>query len=247
MKVLVVSNVTASRASRHLEALRGLLPETEHVRHHVTRSGPELDPLLGHDRWAPDDLLVINGGDGSVQHALTLLLARCPIERLPRVACLPGGTTNMTAYDVNDHRRFRDCLTALGAAVNESAGNGGPVVPRPLVRVAPEDGAGAAVCGLFFGMGTIVQGIEYFHARIRHGGGAHELGAGVALARTIWGMARGEPPFAEPARVRVDDEDWSVRLLLVTTLDRLLLGLRPYWGQGGGALKATAVEARAAG
>jgi diacylglycerol kinase (ATP) len=240
MNVLVLSNAAAARARRHVEPLRALLPPGENVRHHVTERSDPLLALVGHDRWQPDDLLVINGGDGSVQHALSVLLAGCPPERLPRVACLPGGTTNMTAYDINQHRDFRRCADNLVRALG-----GGPVEPRPAVKVTPADAPPA--CGLFFGMGTIVQGIEYFHARVRPGGGAHELGAGVALARTVWGMARRQPPFAEPQQVSVDGTPWAVRLLMATTLDRLLLGLRPYWGPADGPLKATAVEARAEG
>src|SRR5690606_9145379 len=112
----------------------------------------------------------------------------------------------------------------------------------------------------FFGMGTIVRGIEYFHARIRDSGGAHELGAGVALARAVWGIARREPPFAEPLMVDVEavpaGDDGAFRLpaavpahlVLATTLARLFLGIRPYWGNGGDApLRCTLVEAGASG
>jgi diacylglycerol kinase (ATP) len=242
LNVLVLSNFAAARAGRHLDALRAALPESDRVRHHLTRRGAELDALVAHDRWRPGDLLVINGGDGSVQHTLTRLLAHCPPERLPRVACLPGGTTNMTAYDINRQRRFRSCLDTLAGSLD-----GGDTVARRLVQVNGQDSGAGAVCGFFFGLGTIVQGIEYFHARVRPRGGGHELGTGVAVLRTAWGMARKQPPFAEPMAVAVDGAPWSVRLLLATTLDRLLLGARPFWGNGTGMLKATAVEARAPG
>jgi hypothetical protein len=133
--------------------------------------------------------------------------------------------------------------------------------PRSVVRVhsraAP---AGSARCGLFFGIGTIVQGVEYFHQRVRRHSGGHELGAGAALVRTLWGIARQQPPFSLPLEVAVQApalllpdracapqqlDPLSVRLLLATTLDRLFLGMRPYWGSGAGALKTTLVERRA--
>lgn len=254
MRVLVTSNPGAARARRGMVALREALPEDGHVTHRVTGSPEELAALVGHDRWRSDDLLVINGGDGSVQHALTALLAHCPVERQPHFACLPGGTTNMTAFDLNGHRRFDQCVETLRRAA--SATGNVPPAPRSAVRVHPR-GAGGPRCGLFFGVGTIVQGIEYFQARIRHRGGGHELGAGAAMVRALWGIARGQPPFAEPLRVRVDApallpaaEDGTVptvsaRLLLATTLDRLFLGIRPYWGRGPGALKTTLVESNA--
>jgi hypothetical protein len=67
-------------------------------------------------------------------------------------------------------------------------------------------------------------------------------------------VARGEPPFDTPLTATVSapplwprDTQMSLRLLLATTLDRLFLGIRAYWGDGPGALKTTAVEARAPG
>ena len=255
MKVVVLSNAATARARRRVPALRDALPEPR-VSHHVTEHAGAAAELVRRTDWRPEDLLVINGGDGSVQHVLSTLLDACPAAARPRVACLPGGTTNMTAYDLNRHRRYADCVETLRAALGP--GDDVPLVRRPLVQVA---GAvpGARPAGLFFGIGTIVRGIEYFHARIRDSGGAHELGAGLALARAVWGIARREPPFAEPLMVDVEaapaDADGAfrlpaavaVRLLLATTLERLFLGIRPYWGRGEAPLRATLVEAGADG
>lgn len=248
MTVLLVTNARAAGARRRLSQLEAALPMSAQVCHRVTHNPADLDTLVGHGRWRPDDLLVINGGDGALQHGLSVLLARCPAERLPRIACLPGGTTNMSAFDLNDHRSYRNCLTTLRRIL--AHGTVEPA-PRPVVRVEGSDGTPR--CGLFFGMGTIVQGIEYFHQRVRPSGGGHELGAGVALLRALWGIARRQPPFADPLAVTVDAPDLlpaagsapnPLRLLLVSTLERLFLGIRPYWGQPG-PLRATVVEARA--
>ncbi len=253
MSILVLSNASTPRARRAVPALRDMLPESRRVRHHVSEDGAGVAPLLGHDDWRPQDLLVINGGDGSVQHALSLLLARCPGPRVPRIACLPGGSTNMTAYDVNRHRSFHRCVASLRPAAEQF--DAGACAPRPVVQM--EAGDRPMRCGLFFGLGTIVQGIDYFKSHVRHRGGAQEMGAGVALARALWGIARNQPPFSEALQVQLQapelyppngaggDAGVTVRLLFATTLDRLFLGLRPYWGNGAGALKATLVERRA--
>lgn len=248
MTVVAVSNAGAARARRGVEALRAVLPAG--AVHRVTESADSLLELAGHDRWQPDDVLIVNGGDGTVQHALTVLLNHCPAHRLPRIACLPGGTTNMTAYDLNGHRRMSACLATLQRAL--APGAQVPPAPRPVVCVA-HDTAARARFGLFFGIGTIVQGIEYFHARILPRGGGHELGAGAALTGTLWGIARGKPPFDAPLSVTVDGPlpgapgRVTARLLFATTLERLFLGIRPYWGSGTGPLHATLVEARAPG
>lgn len=253
MTVLVVTNAATTRARRGYAALREALPESAGLAHRITEQPGDLAALVAHDAWQPDDLLVISGGDGSVQHALSLLFNHCPVARLPRIACLPGGSTNMTALDVNRHRRFNDCVAALRRVVDGDPA--GATAARPVVRVRAA-GHGQR-CGLFFGAGTIVQGIDYFKTHVRHRGGAQELGAGVALVRTLWGLARNQPPFSEPLTANLTAPPlWcgdaaqkyavSLRLLFATTLDRLFLGMRPYWGIAQGPLKATLVERRAA-
>ena len=262
MKTLVLSNPGAARARRHLAALGTALPECPDLRHCLPERPEQLADLVGHGDWQPDDLLVINGGDGTVQHALTALLANCPAERLPRIACLPGGSTNMTAFDINRHRGFKACLNSVRDILDR--GQRTPTHPRPVVRVRrPDpDRSSSARCGMFFGMGTIVQGIDYFQQRVGPSGGKHELGAGVALARTLWGIGRRQPPFSEALTVTLQAPGLlepppasncrdgalrpvAIRLLLVTTLDRLFLGIRPYWQVEPGRLKATLVEADA--
>jgi len=249
MKTVILSNAATPRARRAVPALRDALPESAGVDHLVSDDAAAADALLAGERWQADDLLVINGGDGSVQRALSVLLASGSAASLPRIACLPGGSTNMTAYDLNRHRRMAECLTTLRRLAATPAAV--PPQARPVVRVQ----AGAtAHCGLFFGAGTIVQGVEYFQERLRGDGGRHELAAGAALARTVWGIARSEPPFAAPLTATVcaaplwpEATALSLRLAFATTLDRLFLGIRPYWGDGDGALKVTAVERRAPG
>lgn len=257
--VLVMSNAGAARARRSIAALRDAVPETAGAAHHVTEHPDQVLALVGHERWQPHDLLVINGGDGSVQLALSALLGYCPPHRLPRVACLPGGTTNMTAFDLNAHRRFKDCLVTLRQAVQP--GERVPPAPRGVVRVRPRGSSPiAARCGLFFGIGTIVQGIEYFHQRLRGRAGRGQLGPGAAMARTLWGIARHQPPFTHPLTVAIeapgllaagdgagcaDAREVSARLLFATTLNRLFLGMRPFWGTGPGGLRATLVERQA--
>lgn len=263
MSVLVISNAGTPRARRRAPDLARALPATVDVAHQLTDHPAEMAALVGHDRWRADDLLVINGGDGSVQHALSLLQAYCPSDAWPRIACLPGGSTNMTAYDLNRHRDFQRCLATLRSGVT---GGALAVTPRPVVRVRDGD---ATRCGLFFGMGTIVQGIEFFQGHLkgrlaqrlpsrrpgdrRRDRGTQELGAGVALARTLWGIARHQPPFSEPLTVRLcapelcsaAPAELSIRLLFATTLERLFLGIRPYWGSGAGVLRTTLIERHA--
>lgn len=251
MTVVVISNVATRRARRRAPTLGRVLEQRPGVTHHRTERADELTALVGHARWSASDLLVINGGDGTVQHALSLLLGHCPSARWPRVACLPGGSTNMTAFDLNRHRDFERCVATLCEVLGGAAPAEAATAARPLVAV--HSACAAPRCGLFFGIGTIVQGIEYFQQRLKPGGAGYEWGAGVALARTLWGIARQQAPFDAPLEVALEAPPLglsaaspsNVRLLFATTLKRLFLGIRPYWREGDGPLRTTLVERRA--
>ncbi len=246
MTVMIISNVATTRARRQCPQVARALETRTGVLHYRTARASQLERLVGHGQWNPGDLLVINGGDGTVQHALSCLLTHCPAERWPRVACLPGGNTNMTAFDINGNRDFRRCLDTLAA---------GRLSEKPRALVAVQGANGPVRCGLFFGIGTIVQGIEYFQRRLKSGGNGHELAAGIALVRTLWGIGRRQPPFDNTLESAIEAPALgldgatpvSVRLLFATTLERLFLGIRPYWQDRDGPLRTTLVERRATG
>ena len=60
------------------------------------------------------DLLVIVGGDGTVQGVLCHLFATQPLARWPVLTVIPGGTTNMTALDLGICGRPEFILQQLG-------------------------------------------------------------------------------------------------------------------------------------
>jgi hypothetical protein len=69
------------------------------------------------------------------------------------------------------------------------------------------------------------------------------------LARFLLALARRDDALVAPvpARIRADRcglGSGDYLLLLVTTLERLILGLRPFWSRGSGPLRLTAVSAR---
>ncbi len=278
MTILVISNPRTARARKRHADLQQALPPSADVHHHLTSNIQEAAAVLAKHDWRSEDVLVINGGDGTAQNLLTLLLRRHAPRDAPRIALLPGGSTNMSAFDINTERAYARCVerlrSVLASGCRDDSRSQPAIQQRPLVRVSLPDND---QYGFFFGIGTIVQGIEFFHRRIHPGGGRHELGAGLAMLRTLWGIARHQPPFAEPltlslrtpiladaaaapsraeheeepvspAAQRLDPATWvplPIRLCLITSLDRLFLGMRPYWLRADQPLSATLIEADA--
>lgn len=243
-RIAILSNSGSGRNRARTELLRSL-EGLSGVTQRVTSSAGEVEGALADLLAARPDVLAINGGDGSVQIALTAL-RRLPAGPLPPVAILPAGSTNMTAGDLGCGGRLSRRLRELLALRDRPRDRWRIEARAPL---AVTDGQGRVHLGFFFGMGTIVRGIDYWHRSLAHGGGAGEWGAGAALARAAWGIARREPPFAEPVRVRLVYDDapevaLDLMFLLVTPMRRLFLGLTPFWGAGPGPLALTWVDDR---
>lgn len=108
---------------------------------------------------------------------------------------------------------------------------------------------------MFFGAGAIVNGIEYCHRKVHSRGFKDGVAPGLCTLRVLYAMSRGDTRLAPPMLMRIrpspapewlGDDAWAEDQLLVlaTTLERLFLGLRPYWGEDRGPFYFTALRAR---
>ncbi|MEE9255043.1 MAG: diacylglycerol kinase family protein [Pseudomonadales bacterium] len=240
-RVAVISNPHASR--RRSEALLRDLQRAANVEWHSTDSAAEADALIAN---LPEDveLLVLDGGDGTVQRALTALLHERE-SPVPKIAILPSGSTNMSAFDISGRRSWHESAAELLRLTKRDASEW-PRAARPVIRLR-SPGAERPICGMFFGTGVIVQGIEYCHDWIYRLGIRREWAPGFALLRAVWGVARREAAFSAGVSltIAVEDEpefELCATLLMVSALDRLFLGLTPFWGTGDGALHFTLVR-----
>lgn len=192
------------------------------------------------------DVVVINGGDGTVQAVLTSLFYRKPFARLPLLAILSAGTTSMIAGDVGLRGRRITALRKLFAWVHHQERPVNNIVQRPVLRMQITDQA--PLFGMFFGAGAIYQGIEFCRRRIHRLGVRGELGPGLALARFLLALIGGNRDYVSPVPVTVGwnghpPEQQERLLLLISGLEHLFLGLRPFWGTEKGSLHYTAVDA----
>ena len=209
-----------------------------------TRSPAEIPAALERLAASGIEVLGINGGDGTTQLVLTELLNGTRFARLPAIVVLPGGTTNMTARDLNGAPlRFFDAFERFVTRANDAFTTTRRHVVRARTAGAPDR------YGFFAGMGAIVRGIEFCHERVYTMGIRDEWASGVALLRATWGIARREPIFSEalPLRLELDHESFcaDASIFFVTSLATLFLGIRPFWGTGDAPLNATLVRAGA--
>ena len=192
------------------------------------------------------DLLAVNGGDGTVQAVLTTLFHYQLFETQPLLAVLQSGTTSMTARDVGFSGPGVRSLKKLFSWA--ATGTGNPrVIDRPVLQVqAPGH---QTRYGMFFGTSAIYQGIQYFHQNLNIKGLRGEIGPALTILRFLWSTVRQGSDFIPPVPVCVAMDDnppqqFDSFVILISTLERLFLGLYPYWGSESGPLHYTAVRAR---
>jgi len=242
----LLSNPHSGRNRKQLPTIERIVANHPGVHHRVTRSTDDIPAALQElaDRFV--EVVAINGGDGTSARILTHLLQDSPFPRLPQVTLLPGGTTNMNAGDTG----LRGNLTrAVSRLCRWADGRPVPcdVLQRPVLRVQPGTGA-PAVYGMAFGAGAIIQGIEYSHKPMQSGSGGNEARPGLAVVRTLWGIARRDHRFLKPVTVSVSLDAQPAGpvqdelLLVVSGMERLLLGMRPFWGKGSGSLHITIIR-----
>jgi len=194
------------------------------------------------------DLLVINGGDGTVRDVLT---CGAPLfgEDWPPIAVLPKGKTNALTIDLGVPKDW-----SLQAAI-EALDTGGTVRRRPIAIESLDDPASAHVFGFIFGAGA-------FTTATRAGQVSHRLGAfnSIAVGATaLWALAQSlfatrSNPWRRGARMTIrlgasgaplghsGKGDPAFRqALFASTLERLPAGLVPF-GKLRHGLKLVAVD-----
>lgn len=212
------------------------------------RSRAELRHVLNRMAAERVELLVIDGGDGTVRDVLT-----CAGDAWgacwPRIAVLPSGKTNALAIDLGVPADW-----TLDQAL--AAARAGRTAARSPVEVERRDGADGAVRGFLFGAGAFVAATALAQ-RTHRAGAFNSVAVGLALswavAQTLFGPANGEWRRGERMGVRYHQRsvpmngaslasDRSQYLLLASTLERLPLGLKPF-GKARPGLKTLAIDA----
>ena len=229
-------------AFARIEALVAGQPAIHHV---VTHSPDDIAPALEALSRRQVGVLAINGGDGTAAAILGRMLEQAVFSKPPLVALLPGGTANMNAGDVGIRGKLIPAVRRFCSWCEDRQDTKASIVERPLLRVQT---GGVSHYGMFLGAGAVMQGTEYTHRKIHSRGLRDELSLALGTARTIWGVLRDDPRFNRSVSISLCLDDGmapathETLILAVSTLHRLFLGMRPFWGSGPGRLRMTLVE-----
>lgn len=249
MRIGVLNNLRAGRSRQQVERIVSFLRGYPAVSHVETPRGDVVPDALSRFAREEVDVLVVQGGDGTLARVLTEIFEHGAFPTPPLVAPLRGGRTNMSALDIGTQRDPVRALWTLLEAVRQGTLER-RIVRRPVLRMELP-GEGVVQHGMFFGLGVIHRAIEVVHRAFPRGRSQGVFGAGVVtsglVARAAFGRSDG---ILDPDKVqlRLDGEEPTTGahlLLIATTLERLFLGMRPFWGVEPAPLHLTAVSSEA--
>jgi hypothetical protein len=184
------------------------------------------------------DLIVIDGGDGTIREVVSRL-PEAYGAKLPRLAVAPNGKTNALALDIE---------TPLGTTLEQlltAAEAGRPTKRRHCLEIVRPGRAEPELRGFLFGMGAFVRATEL--AQRHHGMGIFDNAAIVmtlagAMARTLLGGPTDSWRRGEPAQTSLAPDHRAWFLVMASTFKRFPLGLKPF-GDPREGLKALSVSA----
>jgi diacylglycerol kinase (ATP) len=229
----LIFNPLSGRIRKRKDAIRRALTEIPGATCREVTNAHEINASVEAFIDAGVDLLVIVGGDGTVQGVLCHLFAAQPLSRWPVLAVVPGGTTNMTALDLGI---LGDPESVLQKLRNSLLKQARPVLLQRHVLRIQQAGA-ETIYGMFFAVGLIARAVIFSQSRIKKLGITGEIYSGIITFGYLVGLLLGFRKGAW-APVKMSLVEGNVELhrgtfafLFASTLNRLLFGMRPYWGQ----------------
>lgn len=250
MRIGVLNNLRAGRNQRRIARMLSFLRECPEIPHVETESGTHVHEALSTLAAYEIDILAVNGGDGTLQRVLTELLSSKTFTPVPLIVPLRGGRTNMIALDIGSQRDPVAALAALRNVTRSQDPLNGHIVERPVLRMDVE-ADGVTQYGMSFSVGLLPRAIELTHRMFPEGRAQGVFGSGVVVGglalRAAFGKLDGilQP---DPMEIVLDGQALAAKefvLMLVTTLERFFLKIRPFWGRESAPIRFMAVAAGA--
>jgi hypothetical protein len=249
-RVALLSNPRSTGNRALLPQVRRFCAEHQDIFHYEVEHVDQIGAALRTIARVKPKVLVINGGDGTVQAALTEIFNGGHFgSDPPPVAVLPNGKTNLIAHDLGADG---DPIGALERVLELARSDLDPhIVSRELIALSGGTANGKPVLGMFLGGAGLADNMLYCRQKIYPLGLPNAVAHGITLLLGIFGVltgltARFLPPRAEMVKVTVLKRgvlQGRFAFLMVTTLQRLLFkGSMPGAGPRVGAMQLLVIE-----
>jgi diacylglycerol kinase family enzyme len=234
-RVALLSNPRSTGNRSLLPRIRAFCAQHQDIFHYEVEDVDQIGQALRTIARVKPKVLVINGGDGTVQAALTELHGGGHFgdpdegEGPPPVAVLPNGKTNLIAHDLGaDGDPIEALERVLEIARSDMATH---IVSRELIQLSGGMPGVRPVLGMFLGGAGLADSILYCRHKLYPLGIpnwlAHVLTLIATLLTIVLGVtARFLPPRPQHVKISIlkrGELQGKFALLMVTTLERLLL------------------------
>ena len=242
---LIVNPQSGKSSGKGLE-LAALLKNDARVVVRVLQDFSELGRFLDDMAQAEVTELFVSSGDGTIQAIQTEIAERYAPAFFPRLGLLPHGTTNMTAADLGF--RNRNVKVQADFIAHREARL---LRQRPTLRAAnPRDGK--VRHGMFLGTGAVWRATVFCQDAVHRAGLKGDLATFATLVAAIGKSVFSRPQPDDPTRIDRSYQIGVARdgeapatgqqlLLLATTLDKLILGTKPFWGGKTGPIRVSTI------
>lgn len=251
-RIALLSNPKSTGNIAQLPQIREYCDSHPDVFHYEVEQASQIGDAMRIIARVQPKVLVINGGDGTVQAALTELYNGGHFgNEPPPVAVLPSGKTNLIALDLGAKG---DPIATLERLIELARSDDlhRYTVARELIALRRPGVEERPVIGMFLGGSGLAETMLYCRHKIYPLGlpnsVSHALTAVAYIARLLLKLKGSFLPPAPsttdlviPERERISGR---FAFLAVTTLNKMLLS-QQLGGQGGGPLKVVAIEERA--
>jgi diacylglycerol kinase family enzyme len=229
-RVILLSNQLSTRNRDDLVNVRKVADRYPFVLHLEGQSLKRLYKQLETFRGKSPELLILNGGDGTIHTALTFLMNNKIFKKMPAIAILGGGMTNMNAKDLNTggvpSRALRNILGCFEDHACQSL-----FEDRYLLKVEFANGK-APEFGMFFGGAAFVNAIRFCVNRIYSigikGGGSQVITLMMVFLSLLFRRhSKGSLAYSPDLTLTFDDKEIANTkyfCLSSTTLHKLIFG-----------------------
>ena len=251
-RIALLSNPRSTGNRAQLPRIRSFCAQHNEIFHYEVEDVDQIAAALQTIARVRPQVLVINGGDGTVQSILTQLYGnRAFGEMPPPVAVLPNGKTNLIALDLG---AVGDPIVALERVLEIArSGVADHVVQRELIALSSDEVDSIPVLGMFLGGAGLADAMLYCRNKVYplglSNGLSHVLTLFALFLSLVFGMRAAflppKPSAVKVSLIREGQLQGHFSLLIVTTLKKMLMGANVLGGTGNlGALQLMVVDQR---
>ena len=239
----MIINSKSSRNAMLADDLLYVSKRHNNIRPYVLERIEDLDHALDDIEKGDSNTLILAGGDGTMQAAITNSINRRRFHQRPNYVALPCGMTNVIA---NDCGLQGPPATSLDNFLWRRGRGEISCVERPLIGMQLSERQDP-IYGFFLGAGLFHSAVQFSRQNIQKMGANRSIAVALStmsfILKTAFDNAGGPAPLSAKIRdANGELQDRDLSIILMTTLNRLSAGIFPFWGEGDAPMNVMAID-----